>query len=756
MNQIVIGILNNAWASSLFIVAVILVRLMIKKAPKWIPCALWGLVAVRLLLPFRIESVLSLVPSAAPIPSNIEYSPVPHIDSGIPIINQTMNPMLESSLAPQPVTSVNPLQILLFVAGIVWIAGMVGMLAYALISYVVLRRKVAASKELEKNVFVCDDIVSPFILGIIRPGIYLPSGLSAMARECVLEHERAHLKRRDHFWKPFGFGILSIYWFHPLCWIAYILLCKDIELACDEKVTRDKDKQWKADYCQALLDCNVKRRLIVACPVAFGEVSVKDRVKLVLNYKKPAFWVIVAAIVISAVTAVCFMTSPKENKNLLTLDKLEKICNSAEWTRSQAVEGIEYWKQFDNLKMEENRIPGAVTSLYRCEFEKNGTVYELQISFWPKWGDIESVLLYNMEVKDCIRLYTGGTGTTDTDITGFLSRKYDILSEIGVTSVTCSKLKSPVSFEKYEMELFLNFSGNMFVAEDYDAPKHGNILPKSWWALGGVGVCPEEYCRDLEVFADGRLTEYQYHGNHMSSEKVMEFTTSRFGGCLYEYELELFTATETSYGTSRYWVAFFTEGPGKPVYMMYFNRDYFSREEVLKNIGPITSQTICGQIDKNDLVAVDNLFGEKAYRYSMIVQTMPTQIHFFYDSNYEPLVVAYGDDYYLVDLDGDGKNELIENMFFPGDGGRATGIYTKKDGKLYHGFGDSLLDEEYDYFGVGCEFSYYIPKENVVEIYYWKEELQDFKHKKYSIDLSKIEMWEYDSYDDFKGKKVIP
>lgn len=310
MNKIFIEILDNALTASLLIIAVIVVRLIIKRAPKWIACALWGLVAVKLVIPFRIESVLSLVPSAEPIPGDIENSATPHIETGVHAIDQAVNHILMESFTPQPEYSANLLQIVIPVCSCIWIAGIVCMLLYLLISYAILKKRVAASQNVYENVYICDEAASPFILGIIKPVIYLPSGLSPDATGCVLEHERAHLKICDHFWKPFGFLILSIYWFNPLCWIAYILLCRDIELACDEKVTKDKDNNWRATYCQALLDCNSKRRIIAACPVAFGEVGVKNRVKTVLSYKKPAFWIVVTAIIISAIVAVCFMTSP--------------------------------------------------------------------------------------------------------------------------------------------------------------------------------------------------------------------------------------------------------------------------------------------------------------------------------------------------------------------------------------------------------------------------------------------------------------
>lgn len=321
MNQIFLELLNNAVVSSILIMVVMITRICIKKAPKWIICVLWELVAIKLVLPFHIESMLSLIPSSKPIPVDIEYQPVPQITSGVTVMNEVVNPVLASNFTPNEVASVNPMQVVVSVASVLWVIGMVILCMYSVVSFCLLRKRVAVSKNIFENVYVCDDVNSPFILGIIRPRIYLPSGMEQDTLECVLEHEKAHLKRLDHIWKPFGFLILTVYWFNPLCWIAYILLCKDIEFACDELVTKDKDKEWKATYCQALLDCCIKRKVIAACPIAFGEVSVKDRVKSVLHYKKPAFWIIVVAVLLSVVVAVCFMTSPKSEADVSETDE---------------------------------------------------------------------------------------------------------------------------------------------------------------------------------------------------------------------------------------------------------------------------------------------------------------------------------------------------------------------------------------------------------------------------------------------------
>ena len=253
---------------------------------------------------------MSLIPSAETFNAhNIQYE-TPAINSGIPAVNNAVNPVLGETFAPNSVGSINPLYIWTLVVSAIWLVGIAAMLLYAVISYVRVRRSVAERAPYKGNIFLCDHVKSPFILGLIRPKIYLPSNMDATSMEPVIAHEKAHLTRRDHWWKPLGFLILTVHWFNPLCWIAYVLLCRDIELSCDEKVIRQMDLDGKKRYSTALLECNAQRRLVTICPLAFGEVGVKERVKNVLNYKKPAFWVIVVAVIACGVVTVIFATNP--------------------------------------------------------------------------------------------------------------------------------------------------------------------------------------------------------------------------------------------------------------------------------------------------------------------------------------------------------------------------------------------------------------------------------------------------------------
>lgn len=313
MSEVFLKIVNMSISAGWIVLAVILLRLLLKKAPKWITVLLWGLVAVRLLCPFSIESILSLMPSGETISPEIMMEKVPQIDSGVPIVNTIVNPYISESFAPNPDDSANPLQIIVPLLAIAWVVGIVGMLLYTAISYLRLRRKIGTAVLLKDNIYQSESVVSPFVLGIIKPKIYLPFNMANKDLEHVIAHENAHIRRKDHLWKPLGFLILSVYWFNPLMWLGYILLCRDIELACDEKVIKEFDTLQKADYSEALLNCSVNRRIIAACPLAFGEVGVKNRVKTILNYKKPAFWIVVVAIVTSIAVAVCFLTNPKKD-----------------------------------------------------------------------------------------------------------------------------------------------------------------------------------------------------------------------------------------------------------------------------------------------------------------------------------------------------------------------------------------------------------------------------------------------------------
>ena len=319
MNELFLKIINMSISASWLVLAVLILRFVLKKAPKWINVLLWGIVAIRLICPFSFESTLSLIPSAETIPLNIGMDTTPTINSGISAINNAVNPIISQSNTPMAGASINPLQITIGIYEYIWIFGMIALALYTAISYWRLHRKVDTAVRYKDNIFQSENVSSPFVFGIIKPRIYLPFKMNGQDLEHVVAHEHAHIRRKDHWWKPFGFLLLTIHWFNPLMWMAYVLLCRDIELACDEKVIKELGNEQRGDYTQALVACSVNRRMIAACPLTFGEVGVKERVKSVMNYKKPALWVIIIAVIVCVGVAVCFLTNPKQDSYTLRI-----------------------------------------------------------------------------------------------------------------------------------------------------------------------------------------------------------------------------------------------------------------------------------------------------------------------------------------------------------------------------------------------------------------------------------------------------
>ncbi len=350
MAAVFLKLLNLSISASWLVLAVLVLRLVSKRSPKWMNVLLWGMVALRLMLPFSIESALSLIPSAETLsPEVVRFDPAPTITSGVEFIDNAVNPSLSESFAAAPLASVNPLYVWTYLAGWVWLIGLGAMLLYALVSYLRLRRRVSVSLCVRENIYLCDAISSPFILGVVKPRIYLPSGLDEVERQNVLSHERAHLTRRDHWWKPLGFALLAVYWFNPLLWLAYALLCRDIELACDERVIRTMDESAVKTYSTVLLACSMPRKAVITCPLAFGEIGVKERVRNALHYKKPAFWVVAASVAVCVVVAVCFLTNPeratmKWAKSL----RVEDVARIELFVMPQAID-----KQYRDLDAEE-------------------------------------------------------------------------------------------------------------------------------------------------------------------------------------------------------------------------------------------------------------------------------------------------------------------------------------------------------------------------------------------------------------------
>lgn len=307
METVFLHALNAGITAGWLVPVVLLLRLLLRKAPRAFSVALWALVGIRLVCPFSVESAVSLLPSAQTVPPEFLHAETPVIHSGVSFVNATVNPLLSETAAAPGGGSL--LRTVTEVAAWIWLAGVVALLLYGALSYLRLRRQVRVSLR-QGDAYLCDEVSTPFILGILKPRIYLPSHVEPHRLTAVLAHEQAHLRRRDHWWKPLGFLLLAIYWFHPLLWVAYALLCRDIEYACDEAVVRSMDTAAKKDYAEALAACSVSRRRVIACPLAFGEGSVKERIRSVLHYRKPALWLVLTAVVLSTAAAVCLLTDP--------------------------------------------------------------------------------------------------------------------------------------------------------------------------------------------------------------------------------------------------------------------------------------------------------------------------------------------------------------------------------------------------------------------------------------------------------------
>ncbi|MBQ7889533.1 MAG: hypothetical protein IJ356_07210 [Erysipelotrichaceae bacterium] len=377
MKELFLQIANMSITASWIVLVIALIRFVFKNAPKSMICFLWVFVAIRLIVPFSFESALSLIPSTSMIPNEIiETVPdstinvqTPSNNEGQVIIPNQENIELNAPVGDsniQPDTRLTWMDVLPWV----WMSGMFVMAGYAIYSYLKIVHQVQASLNTEGNIWICDDLSSPFILGMLNPKIYVPSYLNETELKYVLAHERAHLKRLDHWWKPLGYILLTIYWFNPVIWVAYFLLCSDIEMACDEKVIKTLGDQNKIEYSKTLLSCSVPRNMILACPLAFGEVSVKQRVKSVLNYKKPAFWVLVCALVVCVAVPVFFLSDPKYK----VPEKVRVICleDGMTFDLTQDHER-ELLANLMELSYTESQLPWD----YEYQFELDGSVYEV-------------------------------------------------------------------------------------------------------------------------------------------------------------------------------------------------------------------------------------------------------------------------------------------------------------------------------------------------------------------------------------------
>lgn len=374
MDDVFLKLVNLSISASWLILAVLVLRVVLKKAPKWVMPLLWGVVALRLVCLFSIESALSLIPSAETIPSEIvteTREPVLYEQATLDIVT---NPTLPSAAEVPVGVSRQQAQVDFNIYSILWLAGMSALLVHALVSAGKLKRKLATAILLRDNIYESEFVDSPFVFGVVKPNIYLPMHMDEGTAAYVIAHERAHLARRDHWWKVLGYLVLALHWFNPLVWVAYILFCRDIELACDEKVVKGLDGAARADYSQALLSCAAPKRAVAACPLAFGEGNIKTRVKSALHYKKPAFWVAAAAVLAVVIMAVCFLTNPRsERGSLVWAQKLNAADVASIELYVPAEEEARQYKKLDTEEMAQ--AVELINSSRGTYIEKPETVY---------------------------------------------------------------------------------------------------------------------------------------------------------------------------------------------------------------------------------------------------------------------------------------------------------------------------------------------------------------------------------------------
>ncbi|NEU31931.1 hypothetical protein GN156_14250 [bacterium LRH843] len=401
MSELFLSVLNMSLTASYVIIFVILVRLPLKKVPKFISYALWGVVAFRLIIPFSFESMFSLMPrntNTVPIPHDIIYQQSPQINNGIEVVDSFVSGSLP---APTIGASVNPLQIYVEIGAYIWVLGIIALLVYSLISILILTKQLKSSQLIKNNIFEAKNLKTPFVLGLIRPKIYLPSGLNVEERVYILLHEQTHINRKDHIIKVLAFIILSIHWFNPLVWIAFMLMSTDMELSCDERVLKEIKDDIRKPYANSLLSLATGKYFLNGSPLAFGEGNVKGRINNVLNYKRPKFWILFLSIVIVAVVVIGLMANPKQS-NIITESLVGYIVLEENTLSLDEVEVVtmedEDW--IAELGLDEGDMPNGYY-IYNADVEKQ--TFELTNETTYTFVDYNLLFVKN---EDGDRLYT--------------------------------------------------------------------------------------------------------------------------------------------------------------------------------------------------------------------------------------------------------------------------------------------------------------------------------------------------------------
>lgn len=323
MDKLFLQIINMSITSSYVIMFVIVIRLLLKRFPKIFSYALWSVVLFRLIFPFSIEGIFSLIPvNVSSVPADIVYTAKPEINSGIAVIDNSVNNILPPAT---PISSANPMQIWIFIGEAVWLIGIFTLIVYSIYTTVKLYRNLRNANHIIDNIYETDKFKTPFVFGIVRPKIFLPANLSETEKTYISLHEQTHIKRFDQVIKLISFLVTCIHWFNPLVWIAFFLMSEDMELSCDESVIKKMGNDIKKEYSSSLLFLSTGRRIIGGCPIAFGENNTKGRIKNVLNYKKHKLWVIAVVVIVIIILAVGLLTNPHDDENIYKIDKTKVV-----------------------------------------------------------------------------------------------------------------------------------------------------------------------------------------------------------------------------------------------------------------------------------------------------------------------------------------------------------------------------------------------------------------------------------------------
>jgi len=559
MAELFLKVFNMSVSAGWLVLAVLAARLFLKKAPRWIHVLLWGIVAVRLICPISIESAMSLMPSAEVVSPDIGIQAVPQIQTGIPAVNEAINPIISQTLAPKPERFEISHEIWVQAFGILWMAGVAVMALYGVFSGLRLRGKLREAVVLEDRIYLSEKTASPFILGIFRPNVYLPYGMDSTTQSHVIAHELAHIRRKDHWWKPLGFFLLCLHWFNPLVWLAYILLCRDIEMACDEKVIREMGNQERADYSQALLRCSIRRSNISACPLAFGEVGVKQRIRSVLRYKKPGFWIILTALILCAVVAVCFLTDPRRETDAYDGYMLSVRIQDG----SSVKEGEPRWNYFVISPFSKVTLPGANSvglSLKKIRDDGVHLVFdkplllegESKSDLWLKRGEqIELVTptpggstWYSFSIVDKSFLFSdytpleslpedysldqaksdGCVVMEDGDVSSGKEVWWNFYQRVqsgipaGVRYATYFTLKDPSRYSSEYYETYKNTYPRLYV---HDLSYDGEVFHVRWYEDGELIQRTYQYLLRFQGEAETEWAQYESYVRYVLTNKVV-------------------------------------------------------------------------------------------------------------------------------------------------------------------------------------------------------------------------------------------